>query len=233
VRVCAVGKQEPYRSCRCTSFERGQRRRTWLRLASGAAPVYDDLEWSVSSYPNQRGRVQFDSIPVFLEYFGGIRARTRRAVAAVPPDALEWSPGDGRWTFGDVARHIATSERYMFTENALGRPSRYPGHGRELADGHDAVLELMDRLHGESVELLSALEPAELQQKCTTPAGTQITVWKWLRAMIEHEVHHRGQIHLMLSLSGATSAPLFGLTEEQVRERSAQPVQLPAGIPCP
>jgi hypothetical protein len=33
-------------------------------------------------------------------------------------------------------RHLATVERYMFAENMQGKPSRYPGHGRELADGY-------------------------------------------------------------------------------------------------
>jgi hypothetical protein len=31
----------------------------------------------------------------------------------------------------------------MYAENACGRPSRYPAHGRELADGYDAVLDYL------------------------------------------------------------------------------------------
>ena len=46
--------------------------------------------------------------------------------------------------------------------------------------------------------------------------------WKWLRAMAEHEAHHRGQLYLMASLRGRTVAPLFGLTEEQLAGK-AQP----------
>jgi uncharacterized damage-inducible protein DinB len=54
-----------------------------------------------------------------------------------------------------------------------------------------------------------------------TPAGTPITVWKWLRAMVEHEAHHRGQIYLMLGMLGVETPPLYGLTSEEVRARSA------------
>ena len=32
----------------------------------------------------------------------------------------------------------------MFAENAAGRPSRYAGCGRELADGYDAVLAYLE-----------------------------------------------------------------------------------------
>jgi uncharacterized damage-inducible protein DinB len=38
--------------------------------------------------------------------------------------------------------------------------------------------------------------------------------------MIEHEVHHRGQIYLMLGMLNVATPPLYGLTAEQVRQRS-------------
>jgi hypothetical protein len=41
--------------------------------------------------------------------------------------------------------------------------------------------------------------------------------WKWLRAMIEHEAHHRGQLYLMLRLCGVLTPAIFGMTSEEVR----------------
>jgi uncharacterized damage-inducible protein DinB len=38
--------------------------------------------------------------------------------------------------------------------------------------------------------------------------------------MVEHEAHHRGQIYLMLGMLGIPTPPLYGLTEERVRELS-------------
>jgi hypothetical protein len=35
----------------------------------------------------------------------------------------------------------------MYAENACGRPSWYPGHGRELADGYYDALDYFARLH--------------------------------------------------------------------------------------
>ena len=71
-------------------------------------------------------------------------------------------------------RHLAGIERDMYAENVHGRPSRYRGHGRELADGVDAVREYHDRLHAEAVELFSALTPEMLAARCITPAGTPL-----------------------------------------------------------
>ena len=38
--------------------------------------------------------------------------------------------------------------------------------------------------------------------------------------MVEHEVHHRGQIDLYLSMLGIPTPPLYGLTSEEVRAQS-------------
>ena len=152
----------------------------------------------------------------FLPYWANVRERTRRAVIAIPPDDLEWTYAPGRWTFGDIVRHLAGIERDMYAENVQGKPARYPGHGRNLADGLDAVIAYLDRKDAESVEIFGALTQAQWTGKCLTPAGTPITTWKWMRAMVEHEAHHRGQLYMMLGMRGVKVAPLYGLTEEEV-----------------
>jgi uncharacterized damage-inducible protein DinB len=164
--------------------------------------------------------MEIDSAETFLPYFENIRARTIRVASLIPPDKIEWTHRAGAFTLGDLVRHIAATERWMFAENVRGRPSRYPGHGRELADGFDAVLAYLARMHEESMLIFRGLTPAQLRVPVTTPAGAPLVAWKWLRAMVEHEVHHRGQLYLMLGMLGVTTPPIYGLTSEQVRERS-------------
>ncbi|HVR96128.1 MAG TPA: DinB family protein [Thermoanaerobaculia bacterium] len=157
---------------------------------------------------------------VFLDYYGKVRQRTDRVIACIPPERIDWTYREGKFTFGDLLRHLAALERYMFAENVQGRPSRYPGHGRELADGYDAVMDYYRRMRDESFGIFSRLTPEDLQKKCVTPGGTSLAVWKWLRSMVEHEIHHRGQIYIYLSILGIPGPPLYGLTSEEVRERS-------------
>lgn len=156
-----------------------------------------------------------------VSYFDRIRERTMRMVAVVPPDRIDWTYKEGKFTFGDIMRHLASIERWMFTENALLRPSRYPGHGRDLADGYDNVVAYMQRMHAESMSLLSSLTDADLERKTVTPGGAELKVAKWLRAMIEHESHHRGQLYLYCGMLDIPTPPIFGLTEEEVAKRSA------------
>jgi uncharacterized damage-inducible protein DinB len=166
--------------------------------------------------------MEITSAESFLTYLDKVRERTLRVAKHIPPERLEWSYREGKFTFGDLLRHLGAIERYMFAENARLRPSRYPGHGRELADGYDEVFAYLHRTHAEAVEIFAGLSPADLQRKCTTPGGTEITVWKWLRSMVEHEIHHRGQIYLYLSMLDIPAPPLYGLTSEEVLARSVR-----------
>jgi uncharacterized damage-inducible protein DinB len=117
-------------------------------------------------------------------------------------------------------RHIAVTERYLFAENVRGQASRYTRHDRELADGLDKILALMERLHDESMNIFAKLTDEDLQRKIRNVGGVEIAVWKWLRSMTEHEIHHRGQIYIYLGILGASTPALYGLTSEEVRTRS-------------
>lgn len=158
----------------------------------------------------------------FLDYWPSVRKRTVRVAACIPAERLEWSLSPRQWTFGDLLRHLGGIERGMYAETVAGRPTAYPGHTAELARGFDAVMAYLERCHAESMEIFRGLTAEQWDGKCQTPAGTPITTWKWLRAMVEHEAHHRGQIYLMLSLLGVKTPPIYGLTEEEVLERSVR-----------
>ena len=164
--------------------------------------------------------MEITTIETFLPYYRNIRRRTLRVAECIPQDRFDWAYRDDKFSFADILRHLGAIERYMFAENVCGRPSRYPGHGPQLADGPAAVMSFLARMHEESIEIFSSLDDSRLGEKCTTPAGIPITIWKWLRAMVEHEIHHRGQIYLYLGMLGLPTPPLYGLTSEQVYERS-------------
>ena len=156
-----------------------------------------------------------------VDYIDRVRERTMRVVACIPPGQVDWTYREGKFTFGDMMRHLAAIERWMFAENAQLRPSRYPGHGRELGSTFEELTAYMTRMHSESMEIFRGLSDADLDRKCMTPGGAELRVGKWLRSMIEHEVHHRGQIYLYLGMLDIPTPPIYGLTEEEVKRRSA------------
>ena len=159
-------------------------------------------------------------VSAFVDLLAKVHERTRRIVVLMPPDRQEWAPAKGRFTLGDLVRHLAGVERWMYAETVHGRPSRYPGHGIEVAAKDGSTLAYYDRLHDESVAEFRKLTDTRMLEKCATPAGTPITVYKWLRAHLEHEAHHRGQLYLMLGILGVETPPLYGLNEAELRAKS-------------
>ena len=166
--------------------------------------------------------MEITTVQPFLRYFGNIRERTLRVARHIPADKIDWACAPGKFTLGDLLRHLAATERYMFAENVQGKASRYKSHGKELGDTLERILAKMATLHAESLGIFSKLTDADLRGTCPTPAGAELPVWKWLRAMVEHEIHHRGQIYLYLGILGVPTPPLYGLTSEQVRAGSVE-----------
>ena len=152
-----------------------------------------------------------------LQYIERVPDRTRKVVVLIPREQIEWTYAEGKFTLGDLVRHLAAINRWMFAENASLRPSSYPGHARALAEGYDALLAYFDAMYAEQMEIL---RNADFTARCATPGGAELPVWKWLRAMTEHEIHHRGQIYMYLAMLGIPTPPIYGLTEEEVHRRS-------------
>jgi uncharacterized damage-inducible protein DinB len=158
----------------------------------------------------------------FLHHFERVRERTRRVAACIPAEHIDWTYKSGAFTLGDLVRHIAVTERFIWAETVHDRPSGYVSHGKEWADGREAVLAFLDRTHEESMREFRALTPEALAGNCATPEGTRLTTWKWLRMMPEHEIHHRGQIYTMLGMLNVETPPLYGMTAAEVQARATR-----------
>ena len=87
------------------------------------------------------------TIQPFLSYLERIRFRTHRLMDIIPPERIEWTYQEGKFTIGDILRHIANIERYMYGETVQGRPSIYSGCGTEFAEGYEVVISYMDQMH--------------------------------------------------------------------------------------
>mgnify|MGYP001591105958 FL=1 len=165
-----------------------------------------------------------------IRYWRGFRGRTRRTLSAFPSDAGPWRPAEGAFCVADLTRHLGRTERDFFVARVCGMPARV-AVGPEAALGKggtelSGALAELDTLHEESCALLADLEKREgdqaLQRRITTPVGAEIAAWKWLRAMCEHEAHHRGQLSLYLRMLGLDPPPIFGHKAEAVGEAIRQ-----------
>ena len=48
--------------------------------------------------------MEITSVKCFLEYYERIRERTVKIIKSIPPDKINWSPKEGKFTFTDIIR---------------------------------------------------------------------------------------------------------------------------------
>ena len=157
------------------------------------------------------------SIDSFIKYFGGVRRRTINFIRAVPPDQVDWSPKEGELTCGDIIRHLAATEK-MYVDLVVEGRWGYAGHGRSLAADWDEVVAYLEEGHNETISRLRALDDGQLNRPRPSLGGHPLKVWRWLMLMVEHEVHHRSQLAVYLTLMGVEPPQIFGLGFEDIVE---------------
>lgn len=153
---------------------------------------------------------------ILIDYVEKIHQRTARLVQLIPKEKIDWTFTEDRFTLGDMIRHIAATQRFMYAENVQFRPSKYVGCGKDLAATYEAVMVFYEENYKQSLAIFRTLTDEDLSKKCLSPAGIEISIGNWLRAMIEHEIHHRGQLYIYLALLGIKTPPIFGLTEAEL-----------------
>jgi len=155
------------------------------------------------------------SIKRFINYFEGIRRRTLHFIDSIPADRIDWSPSDGEFSFGDLIRHLAAAED-MFIGAVVKGKWKYPGHRIEEKQERDVAITLLESTHQEAMKRLGTLGNSVLHESRPSLSGREVKTWRLLMAMVEHEVHHRSQIAMYLTLLKIKPPHIYGLGVEDV-----------------
>ncbi len=157
-------------------------------------------------------------IDSYLRFFGSVRRRTERDVAALPP-AAAWRPpvvgGETGWGIGQIAAHIGASRLY-FASAYRGEGWIWEEAGADPGDQR-TWLSWCESSAEQFVALLCETPVDWLTRRVEmidTP-GT-LSGWRLLMMMIEHEVHHRSQIDAYAGLEGWPVPDIFNRSAESV-----------------
>lgn len=164
--------------------------------------------------------MEIKSVKEFLKYYERTREITKQVIGVTPPDKMDWTYKTGKFTIADLMRHIAAIERNVFMEVIQGHKANYKGCRRDLADGYENVINYFDEMHRQSIAILRAFNDDDLLNEVKTLDRKNTSVGNFLRALIVHEVHHRGALCIYLNLLGVKTPPVIGLMEEEVIEFS-------------
>ena len=125
-----------------------------------------------------------------------------RALDLLADEQLNFVPRQGHWSLGRVARHIAGAKRgwirFAVTQELSSWPD-FPAQGYATVQ---AVEGLLSDVHADTMDFLESLDPERLDEMVGTPWGEEIPLRWIIWHVLEHDIHHRGEIYLMLGLMG-------------------------------
>ncbi|MGQ0720144.1 MAG: DinB family protein [Candidatus Eiseniibacteriota bacterium] len=146
---------------------------------------------------------------------------TRKVLAAVPDDRMDWKPHAKSMSLGRLAGHIAETPAWTpsmmqdeldFAKAGAGWESFAPSKGSELLERFEREIEAFPRL-------LSGKTDDFLKRTWTMRHGDHV-LWQVPRhtairlTSIHHIVHHRGQLTVYLRLLGVPVPPTYGPTAD-------------------
>jgi uncharacterized damage-inducible protein DinB len=155
----------------------------------------------------------YRKIEDFQKAYGTLREGTGKILASLSDQNLDQAVGEGHRNLGDLAWHIVTTIPEMMAQTGLGLsavdPRSLPPHSAEkIRAAYEAA----------SRELAEAV--AANWQDATLAQEDDLYGQKWSRGMslailIHHEIHHRGQMTVLLRQAGAKVPGIYGPAKEE------------------
>lgn len=158
-------------------------------------------------------------IAPFITYFSSIRQRTLTFIHTIPASQFDWSPQPGEFTCGDIVRHLAAAEQ-MFVGAVVTEKWHYAGHDHTTHPNKAAAIAYLETSHATAMTRLRTLSDTALHQPVPSLDGPPVKSWRLLMALVEHEIHHRSQLAMYLTLLGITPPHLYGMGVEDVIARA-------------
>jgi uncharacterized damage-inducible protein DinB len=158
-----------------------------------------------------------------LPEFDREMATTRRLIERVPEDRLAWKPHEKSMTLGALSEHLGQLALWgRLTITAAGvdleqmaRPSEY-----QPAASRAALLTYFDAEVAACRAALSGRTDAELMAPWTLRRGAQafFTMPKatcWRSFVMNHVIHHRGQLSVYLRLLDVPLPSIYGPSADE------------------
>jgi uncharacterized damage-inducible protein DinB len=158
-----------------------------------------------------------------LPEFDHEMATTRRLLERVPDGEFAWSPHEKSMTLGRLAAHIANIPYWCtvaLETTVFELDSLPPDTGRQLAETQAALVKEFDSKVSTARSKLAAAIDAELLTPWTIKKGGQemftMPRISALRSFVmNHIIHHRGQLSVYLRMKNVPLPPIYGPTADE------------------
>jgi uncharacterized damage-inducible protein DinB len=143
-------------------------------------------------------------LSTLLKYWAEARKGLYEALDKLEDAQLDFTPREGLWSLRQTACHIAEAEEGWFRvqvthELSDWRQAYYPAQRYPTVP---ALKALLAEVHARTERYFAEDGEAKMQQEVSLSWGPKVKVEWVFWHVLEHEIHHRGEIFLMLGLQG-------------------------------
>ena len=131
-----------------------------------------------------------------------VRQGLKQVLDGLTEEQLAFVPREGLWSLGTVACHIANAEEGWFRYVAAREVDEWPTIDEAQYRTVASIRALLDEVHDYTMAYVQETDIADLDKTIKAPWGEELTLRFILWHVLEHEIHHRGEIYLMLGLMG-------------------------------
>jgi Uncharacterized protein conserved in bacteria len=142
---------------------------------------------------------------------------TRRVLAAVPADKMDFTPHPKNMPAAQLAWHVASAEVFFLNGIADGQ------FKVKLMEQPESVKTPADIVAWHAAEAKKAIDrlknlPAEAWSRIVSFAVFQRPAIEYLLMSTAHMIHHRGQLSVYLRLMGASVPSIYGPSADEPPE---------------
>ena len=137
---------------------------------------------------------------------------TRRVLAALPDNQMEWQPHEKGFKAGDLAWHIVGADCFFLTgiaDGAYGAPAKIE-RPKTVAE----IVAFYDQHFPPLLERVQSLSGEQMAKPLTFAIFNNPAVI-FLNLASHHSVHHRGQLSAYLRAMGAKVPSIYGPSADE------------------
>lgn len=136
-----------------------------------------------------------------FRHWNEVRSGLLAAMDNINDKQLDFTPRAGLWSLRETVVHIAGTEAGWLRCYTANRLHENPPKAEDYPTV-ESLKVLLAKEHSVTEAQFSEAMDTTLAQICTLPWGGTCTMDWAVWHVIEHEIHHRGEIYLMLGLLG-------------------------------
>ena len=138
-----------------------------------------------------------------LDRWANVRARLLETMDKFGDNELDFRPFPTSWSVRSLMLHIAHEENGEFNYGLTQTlpefppeydPARYPDR--------PALIALLAQVHEPNRAYLATLSDSDLERGIHTPSGDNYRLAEMIEHLLEHEIHHRAELSLILGILG-------------------------------